>query len=264
MPHDKRPARILVVAGSDPVAGAGLQADLKTVTALGGYAMTAITAITVQDTGRVCRVEALPAELVGQQMRACLEDIGADGVKLGMLANRAIVEEVCRVLADWPGLPVVADPVLAGTAGGTLLEEAGLLLFRERLLPRVTLLTPNLREAALLSGRPVDTLDDMEQAARRLVTLGARAVLVTGGHLPGPTVTDLLWDGERVQRFATARLTASGGYHGTGCTLASGIATGMGQGLPLTEAILLAAEWVRRNLRGSLGWGKGQRLLWPG
>ncbi|MBF0163930.1 MAG: bifunctional hydroxymethylpyrimidine kinase/phosphomethylpyrimidine kinase [Magnetococcales bacterium] len=256
-------ARVLIVAGSDPVAGAGLQADLKVVTALGGYAMTVVTAITVQDTRAVARVLPLEPELVAEQMRACLADIGADCVKLGMLANRAIVRAVVEVLADHPGLPLVADPVLAGTGGGILLEAGGLESYRTDLLPRVTLLTPNLPEAAALTGLTVASPEQMQRAAQALRELGAGAVLLKGGHLAGDMARDWLESDTACRWFEDPRLPGPG-FHGTGCTLASAIATGLAQGLGLEAAVLRGRAWLREAMIGSLALGGGQHLLWHG
>lgn len=254
--------RVLVVAGSDPTAGAGLQADLKMITALGGYAMTVVSAVTVQDTRRVGGVHPVAPEVVAAQMRACLADLGADAVKLGMLGSAGVAAAVAEVLADYPHLPVVADPVLAGSGGGTLLDGPGRRVFLERLLPRLTLLTPNLPEAADLTGLEVDDPAGMGRAARRLVALGAGAVLVKGGHLPGGRVTELLWDGTQETRWHASRL-AGGPFHGTGCRLASAIAVGLAQGLELAAAVGRARREVRRSLRGALALGQGQKLPVP-
>ncbi|MBF0624727.1 MAG: bifunctional hydroxymethylpyrimidine kinase/phosphomethylpyrimidine kinase [Magnetococcales bacterium] len=251
--------RVLVVAGSDPVAGAGLQADLKTITALGGYAMTAVTAVTVQDTRRVYGFTPLDPDLVVRQMEVCLADVGADCIKLGMLASRDIVAAVAGVLDQVPELPVVADPVLAAGGGGSLLTGDGLDFYRERLLPRVTLLTPNAPEAAALTGLAVETPVQAEQAARRLGEFGCR-VLLTGGHLPGETITDLLWDGSGWHRFHSLR-RAGPGFHGTGCTLASAVAAGLARGVPLAEAVAAAVSHVARVVAGARFLGGGQGLL---
>lgn len=252
--------RVLVVAGSDPTAGAGLQADLKMIAAMGGYALTAVSAVTVQDTGRVMAVHPLPGAVVAAQMRAVLGDMGADAVKLGMLATGEIVAAVAAVLAEYPHLPVVADPVLAGTGGGDLLDGAGRKILVERLLPRVTLLTPNLHEAARLSGLMVADVGAMGRAARWLVERGADAVLVKGGHLSEGDVVDLLWDGRRERRWRGSRVTG-GPFHGTGCRLASAIAVGLAQGLPLETAIPRARRRLRRALSRAVTMGSGQTIL---
>ncbi|MEO5333608.1 MAG: bifunctional hydroxymethylpyrimidine kinase/phosphomethylpyrimidine kinase [Magnetococcus sp. YQC-5] len=252
--------RVLIVAGSDPSAGAGLQADLKTVTALGGYGMTAVTAITVQDTENVSRVVPLPAELVVEQMRVCLDDIGADVIKLGMLATREIVIAVSALLASRPPVPVVADPVLAGTGGGVLLEGLGHDAFVRKLLPCVTLLTPNLSEAARLSGWPVTSVPEMERAACVLMEMGARSVLVTGGHLTGEVVTDWLQTEGGGHCFSDTRLPGPG-FHGTGCVLSSAIATHLAMGTSLRDAVNAGRLYVRGAMQKSLQLGRGQRLL---
>lgn len=252
--------RVLVVAGSDPTAGAGLQADLKMITALGGYAQTVVTAITVQNTQEVSEVHPLSGALVARQMIACLDDIGADCIKLGMLATGEIVVAVAEILAQYPEIPVVADPVLSGTGGGTLLDGSGRKAFLQLLLPRVTLLTPNIPEAEALSGTKVDGNESMAGIAQ---ILGGpnRAILLTGGHRPGPEIVDLLWthrSGTHV--FRSERLTGPG-FHGTGCALASAISVGLASGMPLLVAVKVGLRAVRLALRNSLALGKGQRLL---
>ncbi len=254
------PPVLLTVAGSDPTAGAGLQADLKTITALGGYALTVVTAITVQDTQRVHRVVPLPGALVAQQMRCCLAELPVAGIKLGMLATAEIVLAVAEILAQWPAVPVVADPVLAGTGGGTLLDAGGREAMLQHLLPHITLLTPNLPEAAALTGLDLHTASAREEALARLGQQSGQAVLLTGGHLPGAQLTDLLWAQGHLSAFTHARI-AGGPFHGTGCTLASAIAVGLAQGMTMATAIERAQRWVRRCMQESLALGHGQRLL---
>lgn len=261
-----RQAPVLVVAGSDSSAGAGLQADLKTVARMGGYATTAVTAITVQDTRFVHNVYPLPADWVAQQMRTCLADMGAGCIKLGMLATQEVVHAVADVLAEWPDIPVVADPVLAGTGGGTLLDEGGRQAYLGRLLPMLSLLTPNLPEAQALAGLEVQSVADMEQAARRLFFLmnpretGNKAVFVTGGHLRGEQMTDLLFDGTHVRYFHSQRLPGPG-FHGTGCVLASAIASGLAQEKGLEEAVQAGLLVLQQAMKESFSLGEGQRLL---
>ncbi|MBF0142921.1 MAG: hydroxymethylpyrimidine/phosphomethylpyrimidine kinase [Magnetococcales bacterium] len=260
------PPRVLIVAGSDPSGGAGLQADVRTVTALGGYPMTAVTAITVQDTCRVEAVDPLPGELVERQMRACLEDVGADVIKLGMLATADIVRAVIQVGGDYPAIPIVADPVLAGTGGGTLLDGAGRDLFLSGLLPRLTLLTPNLPEAGILTGLDVDSPEATLRAAEVLGSSGA-SVLITGGHRPGEEIVDLLLTGSVTHRFAAPRLPLPDrggrevGCRGTGCILTSAIAVGVAEKLQLVAAIVRARAFLRVGLAASLPLGAGQRLM---
>ncbi|MBF0138052.1 MAG: bifunctional hydroxymethylpyrimidine kinase/phosphomethylpyrimidine kinase [Magnetococcus sp. DMHC-1] len=259
-PKEKNFGRVLIVAGSDPVAGAGLQADLKTVSAIGGYAMTAVTAITVQDTRQVYDFLPLEPDWVARQMRVVLQDVGADCVKLGMLGSPGIVAAVAAVLADHPGLPVVADPILVAGGGGSLAKEGAATVLRNLLLPRVTLLTPNVPEAEVLTGLTIDSTATMEQAAQQLARIGCR-VLLTGGHLAsGEIIRDLFFDGQTCHWFASPR-RAGPGFHGTGCTLASAVATGVAQGMTLHDAVAHGLDYVRRAVAGSLSLGQGQLLL---
>ncbi|MBF0193105.1 MAG: bifunctional hydroxymethylpyrimidine kinase/phosphomethylpyrimidine kinase [Magnetococcales bacterium] len=252
--------KILIVAGSDPTAGAGMQADLKTVTALGGYAMTVITAVTVQDTNKVYEVKPVSADLVAQQMAVCLEDIGADAIKLGMLATSQIVEAVAGQLAAHPDIPVIADPVLAGTGGGELLDGMGRAKFMELLLPHIDLITPNTPEAQTLTGLTIQNQQEQEQAARKLAQYGC-GVLITGGHLPGDKIVDLLLDKTgKLHLFVNQRIDGAT-FHGTGCTLASAIAVDMARGIPIHEGVKSALAYLKKAMIGSLALGSGQRLL---
>lgn len=251
-------ARVLTIAGSDPVGGAGLQADIKTITALGGHAMSATTAVTVQDTSRVSDILAISAEMVAAQMRAVIADIGIDAIKSGMLVNADIVGALADVLEEVAGdVPYVLDPVLASTSGERLLDEAATEAMISRLLPRATLITPNIREAAMIARVEIANLDDVREAAKGILEKGARAVLVTGGHLAdGDNVTDLLLTGEGEQIFSTKRV-ASRNTRGTGCTLSAAIATGLGQGRELAEAIETARDFVRRAIESAPDLGSG-------
>nr|CRH07636.1 Phosphomethylpyrimidine kinase [Candidatus Magnetococcus massalia] len=255
------PPIILTVAGSDPSAGAGLQADLKTIHALGGYGVSAVTAVTVQNSSTVTQVHPMPGALVADQMRAVLEDMPVAAIKLGMLGSAEVVEAVLRVLEAYPELPMVADTVLRGTGGGDLLTKEGVGPFVERLIPRATLITPNLDEAVRLAGvEPIEQLDEMESLAEKLRKQGAQAVLLTGGHLPGDTLQDLLSTPEGVWTWHAQRLSGPG-FHGTGCTLASAVATGLAHGQPLHQAVDRGVAYVRKTLEQALTLGQGQRLL---
>jgi hydroxymethylpyrimidine/phosphomethylpyrimidine kinase len=237
-------ARILIIAGSDSGGGAGIQADIKTVTMLGGHAMTAITAITAQNTLGVQGVLALPLEMVTAQFRSVVDDIGVDAVKIGMLGTPELVERVAALLATLPReIPVVFDPVMVATSGDALSREGTAEAMR-LLLPLSTLVTPNLPELEALGGLEA-------------ILAAAPAVLIKGGHAEGPIILDRLldrageagrWEEERIETTST---------HGTGCTLASAIATGLGQGLPLTEAIGRARRFVRAALLAAPGLGQG-------
>ncbi|HVS04535.1 MAG TPA: bifunctional hydroxymethylpyrimidine kinase/phosphomethylpyrimidine kinase [Thermoanaerobaculia bacterium] len=250
------PPRLLTIAGSDSGGGAGIQADLKTFAAHGGYGMSAITAITAQNTLEVTAVHALPPELVAAQIDAVFADIGVDAVKVGMLAEAAIVEAVAERLHAWAGPPVVVDPVMVSKSGAALLRDDAVAALRERLIPLATVVTPNLPEGARLLGEPI-AADQQEASARRLAALGP-AVLLKGGHGEGEELVDVLVYAGRMWRFSHRRLAISS-THGTGCTLASAIAARLGRGDALEEAVGGALAYLQRALRAAfpLGGGRG-------
>ncbi len=253
--------RVLIIAGSDSGGGAGIQADIKAVTALDGFAMTAIAALTAQNTQGVFGIHAVPVEFVRLQMRLCLEDLGADCLKTGMLATAEMIEAVvAERAASAPDVPLVVDPVMVAKGGDRLLAEEATEALLTRLLPAATLLTPNLPEAEVLSGRPVRSLAEMEAAGRLLLERGPRAVLMKGGHLPGDSLTDLLVTAEGIEAFSGPRID-SRHTHGTGCTLASAIATGIAQGLTLRDAVARARAYVREAIRTAPGFGHGHGPL---
>lgn len=255
-------ARVLTVAGSDSGGGAGIQADIKTITALGGYAATAITAITVQDTLGVYRAELLDPELVSEQMRVVLADLGADAIKTGMLGSTTIARAVARTVAAYaPRVPLIVDPVMVAKGGASLLTREAEQVVLSELLPRASLVTPNAPEAEALTGLPVRRASDLERAAARLVELGAGAALVKGGHLEGDTVVDVLVtaDGD-AERFESPRLLSLS-THGTGCTLASAVALGIAEGLRLRDAVERARAYVARAIALAPGFGSGQGPL---
>jgi len=249
--------RVLIVAGSDSGGGAGIQADLKTVTALGGYAATAITALTAQNTQGVFGIVGIEPTFIAEQMRVVLADIGADCIKTGMLHTAAVIQAVTEVLtANAPAIPLVVDPVMYAKGGDCLLDPAARETLIAQLLPKAAVLTPNIREAESLSGLPIHQPADLAPAAERLLEMGPAAVLVKGGHLAGTTVTDwLAWRGGH-QAFTSPR-SSSRNTHGTGCTLASAIATGLAQGLVLSVAVERALEYVQEAIRTAPHLGKG-------
>ncbi len=250
-------ARVLIVAGSDSGGGAGIQADIKTVTALGGYAMTAVTALTAQNTQGVFGVLGVAPDFIQQQMRVVLEDIGADAIKTGMLHNTAVIAAVCEVLeALDPAPPVVVDPVMVAQSGDALLEADAAATLARRLAPLATVLTPNAPEAATLLGREIADVAAMAAAATDLLDLGPRAVLLKGGHLGGATVTDVLATRDGHESFASPRIETTSD-HGTGCTLASALATGLAQGLALGPAVRRARAYLLEALRRAPGLGRG-------
>ncbi len=252
--------RVLIIAGSDSGGGAGIQADIKTVTALGGYAATAITALTAQDTNTVHEIFPVPAAFVRRQIEVVLADIGADAIKTGMLNDADVIQAISETLAAWPGIPLVVDPVMVAKGGASLLGPGTLDLLRTTLIPRATLLTPNLPEAELLTGLSIRSRDDMRRAAEQLLKLGPRAVLLKGGHLEGKSISDLLLTPDGEDRFDGPRIDTRS-THGTGCTLASGIATGLAQGLGLDEAVARARAYVVEALRRAPGFGHGHGPL---
>jgi len=249
--------RVLIIAGSDSGGGAGIQADIKTVTALGGFAMTAITALTAQDTTGVHAILPIPPEFIVRQIEVVARDLGVDSVKLGMLHDAAVIDAVSDALErELPGIPVVVDPVMVAKGGHRLLEENAVATLKRRLAILATVMTPNLPEAEDLAGMAIPTESEMEHAANAMLTLGARAVLLKGGHLPGPTVYDLLATEDGLEVFQDPRIDSTS-THGTGCTLASGIATGLAQGLDLRTAVLRARAFVRAAILAAPGYGHG-------
>ena len=249
--------RVLIVAGSDSGGGAGIQADLKTVTALGGYGATAITALTAQDTHTVHGVAEVSAEFVAQQMQVVLADIGADCVKTGMLHTADIVRKVTAVLRSAaPGVPVVVDPVMVAKGGARLLADDTVDVVREILAPMAAVLTPNLPEAETLTGSAIASEGDMERAAMALLELGPRAVLLKGGHFDSDPVIDVLATKDGLTRFTSPRIQSTN-THGTGCTLASAIATGIAQGLELPAAVERARNYVHKAIATAPGLGSG-------
>ncbi|THD66190.1 bifunctional hydroxymethylpyrimidine kinase/phosphomethylpyrimidine kinase [Phenylobacterium sp.] len=257
--------RVLIIAGSDSGGGAGIQADVKTVTALGGYAATAITAVTVQNTLGVSAVHPIPAEIVEAQGRAVLDDLGADAIKTGMLGDLSVVEAVARLLDSAAHVPAVVDPVMIAKGGAALLSPAATGAMRSLLIPRAALLTPNAPEAEALTGETVATTDDLRRAGETLLRAGAQAVLMKGGHVPGERVVDILLTASGETVFEAERQVTRH-THGTGCTLASACAAGLAQGLPLTEAVALAWAYVQEAIARAPGFGGGQGPLdhgWP-
>jgi hydroxymethylpyrimidine/phosphomethylpyrimidine kinase len=249
--------RVLIVAGSDSGGGAGIQADIKTVTALGGYAMTAITALTAQTTEGVYGVQGVDPEFIQQQMRVTLDDLGADCIKTGMLHNAEVIEAVAEVLAEVPDVPVVVDPVMVAQSGADLLDPAAIRTLLRVLLPYASVITPNLPEAEKLAGMEIPDLEAAEHAAHALLTLGVPAALLKGGHLTGDALTDLLAREDGLERFTEPRVPTDQ-THGTGCTLASAIATGLGQGRDLHAATVRARAYLRGALQHAPGYGRGQ------
>ena len=256
--------RVLIVAGSDSGGGAGIQADIKAVMALGGYAATAITAITAQNTLGVHGISLVPPEFVRLQMSVVLSDIGADAVKTGMLGSAEMVRVVAGVLRKQAvGVPLVVDPVMVAKGGARLLDDAAVDAMRRDLVPGATLLTPNIPEAEALTGLAISDHAAARRAMRSLLDLGAGAVLLKGGHLPGTVVQDLLATPAGIEVFESPRIETRH-THGTGCTLASAIATGLGQGMSLSDAVQRGVTYVHAAILAAPGFGSGHGPLGHG
>ena len=249
-------ARVLAIGGSDSSGGAGVQADIKTITLMGGYAASAITAVTVQDTHRIHAIHPIPPALIVAQARAVLDDIGADAIKTGMLGSMAVVEALADLFAG-ALVPIVIDPVMAATTGAALLDDDAIEALRARLIPLAALLTPNAPEAERLTGLAVATTDDLRRAGDALLAKGARAVLMKGGHVPGETVTDVLMTRRRRDPVHQRHGSPPRHSHGTGCALASACATGLAQGLDLKTAVERAHAYVAEAIRNAPGFGRG-------
>jgi len=249
--------RVLTIGGSDSSGGAGIQADIKTISAFGVYAASAVTAVTVQNSVRIDHVHHLPPAIVTAQIRAVLEDIGGDAVKTGMLGTPDVVERVATELSSLPELvPVVVDPVMVSTNGVRLLEEDALHAFKKNLLLLAHILTPNILEAEALTGHMIETVQDMEIAAKQLLDFGPRAILVKGGHLPHGQVCDVFATPSGTKIYSGSRLN-SRHTHGTGCTLASALAACLARGMLLGDAVVAARKFVFKAIESAPALGKG-------
>lgn len=254
-------ARALTIAGSDSGGGAGIQADLKTFAALGCYGMSVVTALTAQNTQAVTGIMPVPPAFIAEQMNAVLGDIGVDAVKIGMLHSSEVIEQVARTLREFDVTTIVLDPVMVAKSGDKLLQDEAVAALREYLLPMASVITPNLPEASVLLGRPVDTFDDMRQAAADLAQLCPGAILVKGGHLHTPESTDLLYLSPTEQHLFSSVRFLTKNSHGTGCTLSSAIAAGLAKGLSTVEAVSNAKDYLTHALQAGsvykLGHGHG-------
>ncbi len=240
--------RVLTIAGSDSGGGAGIQADLKTIASLGCYGMTAITAITAQNTLGVTAIHGVPPEILKAQLQAVLDDIGVDAVKIGMLHSPQIVEVVAWAIDHYKLDKVVLDPVMVATSGDTLVGQDTVKVLVRELFGRAMIVTPNLDEAALLLGRPIDRIPALDQAAIDLLALGAQAALLKGGHLAGEDLVDVLAQPNHALTHLQSRRIESRNVHGTGCTLSSAIACFLALGLELPEAVARARDYILRAI----------------
>jgi len=249
--------RILTIAGSDSGGGAGIQADLKTITLLGGYGMSVITALTAQNTLGVSGIHEVPADFVAKQLEAVLTDIGADAAKTGMLSNSMIIRAVCGSLRRFRIPNLVVDPVMVSKNGARLLSPEAEDTLRQELIPLARVITPNIPEAEVLAQKKIRKATDLREAAVRIQKMGARYVLIKGGHLRGPAL-DLLFDGKKFYEFYGERIQTPH-THGTGCTLSAAIAAELGKGKTVREAIANAKQYIRAAIRFAtpLGHGRG-------
>jgi len=279
--------RVLIIAGSDSGGGAGIQGDIKTVTALGGYAATAITALTAQNTQGVFGIHDVPDDFIRKQITLVLDDIGADAFKTGMLHKASVIETVADVISstrrgeagrgalsedisqksphpnlppEGEGIPLALDPVMFAKGGAALLDPSAIATLKARLIPLAAVITPNIPEAEHLAAIPIGGTEDMQRAAAIILKMGCRAVLIKGGHLEGDIVTDMLVSERGVETFTQPRLSTRH-THGTGCALASAIATGLAQGMSLSAAVARARDYVRKAILAAPGFGKGHGPL---
>ena len=253
----------MTIAGSDSGGGAGIQADLKTFAALGVYGTSALTAVTAQNTLAVTAVYEIPTDAIAAQIDAVVTDIGVDAVKTGMLPSSAVIECVTASLARHGGLPgvhrLVVDPVMVAKSGDSLMKQEAIAILRSHLLPLAAVVTPNIPEAEALTGLTIVTGDDVRNAAKEIINMGAKAVVVKGGHRAGPA-TDLFYDGSDFREFTAPRIDTSN-THGTGCTFASAVAAGLAKGLEPVEAVGQAKDYVTEAIRNSFSVGSGHGPL---
>lgn len=257
---DSYKGRVLIIAGSDSGGGAGIQGDIKTVTCLGGYAATAITALTAQNTQGVFGIHDVPDDFIAHQIALVLSDIGADCIKIGMLHKTSIIEAIEKALTPFPDIPLVLDTVMFAKGGAALLQADAIESLKTLLFPRAAIITPNIPEAEHLAGMKIRDVEDMKEAARILCGMGAKAVLLKGGHADGDEVTDILL-ANGIETMLTSTRLATRHTHGTGCSYASAIATGIAQGLPLEKAVRRAHDYVQRIIAHAPGLGHGHGPL---
>lgn len=250
----------LTIAGSDSGGGAGIQADLKTFSALGVYGMSVLTSITAQNTIGVQGVHDLPPDFVGLQIDSVMQDIGADAVKTGMLSNAQIIKIVSKKIREYQVRNLVIDPVMIAKGGDRLLREDAVKELKEDLIPLAMVVTPNFSEAEVLSGLRIQNIEDMKEAAREIYKLGAKNVLVKGGHLLSKEAIDLLYNGKTFSEFKAERIDTKN-THGTGCTLSSAIAAELAKGKKIEEAVDIAKKYITLAIKHSLDLGHGHGPL---
>ena len=255
--------RVLIIAGSDSGGGAGIQGDIKTVTCLGGYAATAITALTAQNTQGVFGIHEVPDDFIRQQISLVMEDIGADAFKTGMLHKASVIAAVAEAIAPTAHIPLVLDPVMFAKGGHALLQPEATDTLKALLIPMAAVITPNIPEAEHLTGMTIASVDDMRRAAELILRHGCKAALIKGGHMESEVITDMLVSEAGIELFTQMHINTTH-THGTGCSLASAIATGLAQGMVLREAVVRARAYVREAILAAPGLGHGHGPLGHG
>ena len=253
----KPKSKILIIAGSDSSGGAGIQADIKTITALGSYAMTAITAVTIQNTEGVKSIVSIDPKEISNQIEFTSKDIIPDAVKIGMLHSAKIIKSVIRSLNIIKVKKIILDPVMVAKGGAKLIDEKAIELLKNELIKKVSLITPNIPEAEILTGTTIKTNEDMIFAASKLIELGAKNVFIKGGHLHSKIVQDIFINKKEIKIIKNRRITTRN-THGTGCTLSSAISTFFSCGKTLKKSCELATKYVNNSIRSNLNYGKGQ------
>jgi len=249
-------SKILIIAGSDSSGGAGIQADIKTVTALGSYAMTAITAVTAQNTGSVKNIISIPTKNVRKQITMILDDIGANGVKIGMLHNTSIIKCVYSILKKYKLKNVVLDPVMVAKGGAKLISNSSIKHLKKLLLPLCTLVTPNIPEAEVLTGCSISNKEDMIIAAKKILNMGSKSVLLKGGHLKSKMIYDILATKKGIKVFSKRKIKTKN-THGSGCTLSSALATCLSQNKNIVKSCKISLRYVDDAIVSAPGYGRG-------
>ena len=249
-------SKVLIIAGSDSSGGAGIQADIKTVTALGSYAMTALTAVTAQNTRGVKLITSIPIKNVQKQITMILDDIGANAIKIGMLHNASIIKCVCKILKKYKLKNVVLDPVMIAKGGAQLINSNSINYLKKMLLPMCSVVTPNIPEAEVLTGYSILNKEDMIKAAKKIISMGAKNVLLKGGHLKNKMIFDILVSKNKIKVFPKRKIKTKN-THGTGCTLSSALATFLSQKKNLDIYCKLTLKYVDRAIVSAPGYGKG-------
>ena len=252
----KSKSKVLIIAGSDSSGGAGIQADIKTVTALGSYATTAVTAVTAQNTTGVKKIISIPTAIVQKQITMILDDIGTHAVKIGMLHNAGIIKSVYKVLKKYKSKNIVLDPVMIAKGGAKLINNSSIKHLKKLLLPLCTLVTPNIPEAEVLTGYSISNKEDMIKAAKKILNMGSKNVLLKGGHLKNKMIFDILATKREIKIFKKRKIRTKN-THGTGCTLSSALATCLSQKKNIVKSCKISLKYVDKAISTAPGYGKG-------